>query len=110
MLRELLKNYVAARERAEQQFNTTKTDSTEEPCKPMIMVSSAEALMERSQGVNNRKDRTTLSSRCRFFYAYHRSDECPKYTTMESRKQRIKGCCYICLRDGHNASEYFKKG
>ena len=109
VLRELFKNYVAARERAEQQFNTTKTESTGEPCKPMIMVSSAEALMARSQGVNNHKDRTTLSTRCRFCDAYHWSDECPKYTTMESRKQRIKGCCYICLRDGHNASECFKR-
>ena len=28
---------------------------------------------------------------------------------MESRKQRIKGCCYICLRDGHNANECLKR-
>ena len=60
----------------------------------MIMVSSAKALMARYQGVNNRKDRATLSTRCRFCDAYHWSDECPKYTTMESRKQRIQDCCY----------------
>ena len=108
-LRELFKNYVAARERAEQQFCAAKTESTGEPYKPMVMVSSAEALMARAQGVNNRKERTTLSTRCHFCDGYHWSDECPKYTTMESRKQRIKGCCYICLRDGHNANECLKR-
>ena len=75
----------------------------------MVMVSSAEALMARAQGVNNQKERTTLSTRCRFCDGYHWSNECPKYTTMESRKQIIKGCCYICLRDGHNASECLKR-
>ena len=76
---------------------------------PMVMVSSAEALMARAQRVNNRKERTILSTRCRFCDGYHWSDECPKYPTMESRKQRIKGCCYICLRDGHNANECLKR-
>ena len=52
-LRELFKNYVAARERAEEQFCTAKTEFTGEPYKPMVMVSSAEALMARAQGVNN---------------------------------------------------------
>ena len=74
----------------------------------MVMVSSAEALMARAQGVNDRKERTTHSTRCRFCGGYHWSDECQKCTTMGSRKQRINGCCYICLRDGHNASECLK--
>ena len=109
-LRERLKQYVAARERAEQQFSPTKTESTGEPFKPMVMVSSAEALMTGAHGGNNRKERPTFSSRCRFCDGYHWSDECPKYTTMDSRKQRIKGCCFICLKDGHNASECLKRG
>lgn len=40
-LRELFNNYVAARERAEQNFSTSKMESTEEsPYKPKVMVSS----------------------------------------------------------------------
>lgn len=109
-LRELFKQYIAARERAEQQFSPTKSESTGEPYKPMIMVSSAEALVAGAQGVSNRKEKPTLSSRCRFCDGYHWSDECPRYTTMDARKQRIKGCCYLCLRDGHNASECLKRG
>lgn len=98
-LRELFKQYIAARERAEQQFSPTKSESTGEPYKPMIMVSSAEALVAGAQGVSNRKEKPTLSSRCRFCDGYHWCDECPRYTTMDVRKQRIKGCCYLCLRD-----------
>ena len=97
------------RERDEQQFSPTKTKSTGEPYKPMVMICSTEALVARAQGVNNRKEKPSLSSTCRFCDGYHWSDECPRYTTMDARKQRTKGCCYICLREGHNASECLKR-
>ena len=76
----------------------------------MVMVSSAETQMAGVQRASNRMERKTLSSRCRFCDGYHWSDECPKYTTMEARKQRIKGSCYICLREGHNANDCLKQG
>ena len=49
-LREFFKNYVAAKEseRAEQEFYPAKTESTGESYKPVVMVSSAKALMARS--------------------------------------------------------------
>ena len=110
-LRELFNDYVAARERAEQNFGACKIESTEESSyKPMVMVSSAETLMAGAQRASNRMERKTLSSRCRFCDGYHWSDECPKYTTMEARKQRIKDSCYICLREGHNANDCLKQG
>ena len=110
-LRELFNDYVATRERAEQNFGACKIESTEESSyKPMVMVSSAETLMAGAQRASNRMERKTLSSRCRFCDGYHWSDECPKYTTMEARKQRIKGSCYICLREGHNANDCLKQG
>ena len=56
-LRELFKQYVAARERDEQQFSPTKTESTGEPYKPMVMICSTEALVAGAQGVNNRKEK-----------------------------------------------------
>ena len=111
VLRELFNDYVAARERAEQNFSTGKTELTEEShYKPMVTVSSAETLMAGAQRANNRMERKTLSSRCRFCDGYHWSDECQKYTTMAARKQRIKGSCYICLREGHNANDCLKQG
>ena len=111
VLRELFNDYVAARERAEQNFSTGKTELTEEShYKPMVTVSSAETLMAGAQRANNRMERKTLSSRCRVCDGYHWSDECQKYTTMAARKQRIKGSCYICLREGHNANDCLKQG
>lgn len=109
-LRELFNNYIAARERAEQQSGSGKIESTGQSYTPMVMVNSAEALVAGAQGFGNRKERKTFSTKCRFCDGYHWSDECPKYTTMESRKQRIKGSCYICLRDGHNANDCLKRG
>lgn len=32
-------------------------------------------------------------------------DECPKFKTIEARKSKIKGSCYICLKQGHKSSE-----
>ena len=78
-LRKLLKHNVAARERAEQQYFPAKAKPSGETYKPMVMVSSAEALMARAQSVNNRnKEKPTFSTRCRFCDGYHWSDECPK--------------------------------
>ena len=46
---------------------------------------------------------------CRFCNASHWSDECKKYDTTEKRKQKIKGCCFKCLRQGHGAKDCLKR-
>ena len=51
-----------------------------------------------------------MLSSCRFCDDHHWSDECPNYTTMESRKQRMKDSCYFCLKDGRNANDCLKRG
>lgn len=33
------------------------------------------------------------------------SDECPKFRTIEARKSKIKGSCYIRLRQGQKSSD-----
>ena len=38
---------------------------------------------------------------CRFCGANHWSDECSRYRTVQEIKQRLKGCCYKCLKDNH---------
>ncbi|MEW8545649.1 MAG: DUF1759 domain-containing protein, partial [Candidatus Thiodiazotropha sp.] len=54
-LRELLNDYVAARERAEQHANTAKVENTEGWVKPMT--SSAEALVVGIQATDSKKER-----------------------------------------------------
>ena len=72
------------------------------------MVSSAEALIVGSQAVGGKLE-NRFSANCRFCNASHWSDECTKYDTAEKRKQRIKGCCFKCLRQGHGARDCPKK-
>ncbi|CAG2200106.1 unnamed protein product [Mytilus edulis] len=38
---------------------------------------------------------------CRYCDGHHWSDECRKFSTIEDRKQKIKGSCYTCLKQGH---------
>ena len=42
---------------------------------------------------------------CRYCKGKHWNDECPNYPTVESRKQRIKGSCFICLKQGHKTND-----
>ena len=105
-LRELFSNYVVARERAEQNHGTAKGETTEDYYKSMV--SSAEALIVGSQAVGGKVE-NRFSANCRFCNLSHWSDECTKYDTAEKRKQRIKGCCFKCLRQGHGAKDCPKK-
>ena len=35
----------------------------------------------------------------------HWSDECSKYSTLQARREKLKGSCFICLRKGHLLKE-----
>lgn len=35
----------------------------------------------------------------------HLSDECRRYQTTEERKQRIKGSCFVCMKQGHRVGD-----
>ena len=35
----------------------------------------------------------------------HWSDECPNYVTLQTRRERLKGCCFNCLKKGHTLRE-----
>ena len=39
--------------------------------------------------------------KCHFCGQAHWSDECPSYTTVEARKDKVKGVCFVCLKLGH---------
>ena len=67
-LRELFNNYVAARERAEQNHGATKGETTEVSNKPKV--SSAEALVVGIQAVGGKMEKRLLT-KCRFCDAHH---------------------------------------
>ena len=62
------------------------------------IVNSAEALMVVAHVVGCKVEKKRVSTNCRFCDALHWCAECTKYTTAKSRKQRIKGSCFICLK------------
>ena len=105
-LGELFSNYVVARERAKQNHYTAKGETREDYYKSMV--SSAKALIVGSQAVGGKVE-NRFSANCRFCNASHWSDECTKYDTTEKRKQKIKGCCFKCLRQGHGAKDCLKR-
>ena len=56
------------------------------------------------QATGNKKERMRTHPKCRYCSENHWSDECEKYPTIEERKQKIKGSCYICLNPSHQSS------
>ena len=38
---------------------------------------------------------------CIYCNESHWSDECSKHRTLQARKEKMKGCCYNCLKVGH---------
>ena len=94
-LRERLNNYVAARERAEQQSSVQMIENRTESHKPMT---TAEPLVAESQAKGYKGERRKTTPNCRYCDGDHWNDECPRYTAVETRKNKIKGSCYICFK------------
>ena len=99
-LRERFNDYIAARERAEH-ASTTSSESAGNHERPLM--SSAEALVAGVQPAHNKKERK-IYPRCKYCGENHWSDECAKYATVEARKQKVRGSCYICLKSTHQAN------
>ena len=100
--RERFNDYIVARERAELHASATKFESAENHERPLM--SSAEALVAGVQATGNRKERMRTHPKCRYCSENHWSDESEKFATIEERKQKIKGSCYICLNPTHQSS------
>ena len=99
-LRERFNDYTAARERAEH-ASTTRSESAGNHERPLM--SSAEALVAGVPPAHNKKERK-IYPRCKYCGENHWSDECAKYATVEARKQKVRGSCYICLKSTHQAN------
>ena len=96
-LRELLNDYVSAKVDMDQQGHT-EASSNASPARPLR--GSTEALV-----VGQKASQKQGNKICRFCNGNHWSDECRRYETAEERKQRIRGSCYICLKQGHKVGE-----
>ena len=102
-LRELFNDYISAREKAEEHIRAGSLASGYTTSPPLRL--SAEALMAAPRIQSRQFDRRKPSMACRYCKGKHWNDECPNYPTVESRKQRIKGSCFICLKQGHKTND-----
>ena len=109
-LREQLQNYIRVREEAERssskkverkvsqpQETTTKqySNTTTKHYNKIPLKSTAEALVASDKTVKG-------EIKCIFCSGSHWNDECKNYTTLEARKERVKGRCFICLSKKHS--------
>ncbi|CAC5424646.1 unnamed protein product [Mytilus coruscus] len=85
-LRQFFNTYITAREAAESQSKETHTGPSSE---------------EKQQSKIQSNSSSGNSIVCRYCDGHHWSDECRKFSTIEDRKQKIKGSCYTCLKPGH---------
>ncbi|XP_070546913.1 uncharacterized protein [Ptychodera flava] len=115
-LRELLERYVMAAEATDRQtshnFPSTKDKATpkKSPSASKLYaessVSSAQALVIGERGPTHQaSEKLNPKRRCHFCEQHHWSDECTKYSTVEARKEKVKGQCYICLKKGHRLKD-----
>ena len=98
-LRELLSDYILAREESEEECHNEATGSTPSTSRPLR--SSTEALVAGQKSL----PRQNTNKICKFCSGQHWSGECGRYTTAEERKQKIKGSCFICMKQGHKVAE-----
>ena len=80
---------------AEQHVNTGVSTSRQQASHPLRL--SKEALVAVAP--------SKVFRSCRFCNGNHWNDECTKYPTNETRKQNIRGSCFICLKLGHTTNE-----
>ena len=102
-LRDFLNDYVSAREKAEQHANTGISSNRQQASRPLRM--STEALMAGSKVQYRFFEKRKAFRSCRFCNGDHWNDECTRYPNIEARRQRIRGSCFICLKQGHRTNE-----
>ena len=106
-LRDLFKAYVTAKESTELQASDVDQHAEKHATAEALMVSAKDSRFRGNSGESSgrRNIPSVKSPVCSFCDGYHWTDECQKYRTVEDRKQRIKGKCFICLRPGHRIKD-----
>ena len=106
LLRDQLHRYISNRENADRQ-SSDKVDckssvgnmwSTSQVTQFDSNTTTGASLSETKlpQNLNGRKNMI-----CIYCIGRHWSDECQKFPTVIARKEKIKGHCFICLKQGH---------
>ena len=104
-LRMLLGRHISAMEMAssESSDHEAPTSSNSNHGGQRKLKSTAGGLLAgNGQYKGNNPQRGTQSYQPRCFYCAetHWSDECSKYSTLQARKEKLKGCCFNCLKNG----------
>ena len=102
-LRDFLNDYVSAREKVEQHANTGISSNRQQASHPLRM--STEALMAGLKVQYRPFEKRKAFRSCRFCNGDHWNDECTRFPNIEARRQRIRGSCFICLKQGHGTNE-----
>ncbi|XP_062591234.1 uncharacterized protein LOC134252747 [Saccostrea cucullata] len=107
-LRIFLDNYITARESTDmenltghEEQSARKSSSPEFSYINERPYTTAEALTTLFQGSQRRNKYGIKHPVCIFCERNHWSDECTEFRTIEERKRKIRGRCYICLKSGH---------
>ena len=121
VLRDELCHYITAREAAERQSGTGSCDTSPILRQPSIETGQSDLAntRESTQQTSKLHNRSTaeallagsreqygkITKVCVYCNGQHWSDECSVFSTIEARKEKIKGRCYICLARGHMVRE-----
>ena len=101
-LRKLLGKYISAMEMAGGE-SSEKQPTVSNPSRlvprhhPLQPRPTAEGLL----ATNSKQNLKEVQIRCVYCSKPHWSDECPNYITLQARRERLKGCCFNCLKKGH---------
>lgn len=115
LLRDQLHSYISNRENADRQ-SSDKVDykgsvgnmwSTSQVTQFDLNTTTGALLSETKlqQNLTGRKNMI-----CIYCSGQHWSDECQKFPTMTARKEKIKGHCFICLKQGHQQKNCSEEG
>lgn len=101
-VREALKQLIMRKERLSvfTSASSTQTSSSNYHSTPKA---TTEALLTRNINKHPQKSCYYCASK------QHYSDECIEFSTIEQRKEKIKGSCFICLKKGHNLKNCLSK-
>ena len=98
-LRQLLGRYISAMEMAGSESPETMT-AHHNNSGPVGQRNRPPQPRPTAEGLLASNSRNT-QARCMYCTESHWSDECPKYSILQARKENLKGSCFNCLKKGH---------
>ena len=101
-LRSKLQAYISAQEAAERHSpNQVMPEKAPPPRAPQLQSNPARSSALLTTESRSAANPSPKSVQCAFCHGPHYSDECNKYTTVDTRKPQVGNRCFRCLRFGH---------